>query len=99
MAGWMKCPSNLNRRMMRWMKCPSSWMMGQIQGKLLSSFTICNFENGLGILNGVHGRDKVLYLSLANWKGEKNKLMNMNKCGMFIGGRRMKGLNPFLWWI
>jgi hypothetical protein len=43
--------------------------------------------------------DKVLYLSLANWKGEKNKLMNMNKCGMFIGGRRMKGLNPFLWWI
>jgi hypothetical protein len=34
--------------------------------------------------------DKVLYLSFANWKGEKYKLMNMSKCGMFIGGRKMK---------
>jgi hypothetical protein len=42
MAGWMRCPSGLNRRMTRWMKCPSGWMTGRIQGKLLSSFTICN---------------------------------------------------------
>jgi hypothetical protein len=39
--------------------------------------------------------DNVFYSFLTNWKEEINKLMSMSKCGMFIGGRKMKGLNPF----
>ncbi len=43
----MKCPFELNRRMMGWMKCSSGWMTRQIQRKLqlLSSFTVCNNGN------------------------------------------------------
>jgi hypothetical protein len=44
---------------------------------------------------GYMERDNVFYLSFTNWKGEINELMSMNKCGMFTGGMKMKGLNPF----
>jgi hypothetical protein len=68
------------------MKCVSGWMMGRIEGKLLSSFTICNSTSMAHCASGV-GEYKIYAYTISTYV-----LLTIFCVNIFVYGSFFKNL-------